>query len=639
MHFEQPELLYALFLLIIPIIVHLFRLRKFQKEDFTNVKFLKKVIQETRKSSRLKKFLILFTRLLLLACLVLAFAKPFIPASEKALSDSRTLIYLDNSFSMQAGKDQASNLNKAINSLIENIGENSNTSVFTNNQEYYDRNAEALKDELQDIQLNENQIEFREIELKAKNYFKNYPNSDKELVVISDFQHKLDFPSELGDKDINYHLVKLKNSEIQNVSLDTAYIEETNPETVSLKIKVTSNDIIEEPVSISVYNGEDLLGRNTVQFENDSLAEINFRLQNSLISDGRIEIEDSGLQYDNRLYFHLDEKPEIKVVNISDAESSFLDRIYTQPEFELKSFNSGQIDFNSLNSANLVILNEIEQPPSSLINNLNTVKNNGASIIIIPSDDVQGYSEILNSFGFSSFNERLDTERLITSITYDHPLLQNVFEERIENFEYPKVLSSYNLNSSNSILNYQDNRAFLAELNSVYVFTAPLNIENSNFSNSPLIVPVFYQIGLNSLKRNKLYYLTTQENKIDIPVNLDKDQVLHLRSTELDIIPQQQNFSNRVEINTGNIELDAGNFEITNENNSIGTISFNNSRDESDLRFNELSNIEGAQIYDSVEEYYRESNAATEITTLWKWFVIFALIFLAIEMLLIKFFK
>ena len=41
MQFKYPELLYALLLLIIPIIVHLFRLRRFEKVDFTNVKFSK----------------------------------------------------------------------------------------------------------------------------------------------------------------------------------------------------------------------------------------------------------------------------------------------------------------------------------------------------------------------------------------------------------------------------------------------------------------------------------------------------------------------------------------------------------------------------------------------------------------------
>ena len=37
MQFRHPELLYALFLLLIPILVHLFQLRKFKTEAFTNV--------------------------------------------------------------------------------------------------------------------------------------------------------------------------------------------------------------------------------------------------------------------------------------------------------------------------------------------------------------------------------------------------------------------------------------------------------------------------------------------------------------------------------------------------------------------------------------------------------------------------
>ena len=69
MHFIHPEYLYGLFLLIIPVLVHLFQLRRFKKEKFTNVKFLKKAVLKTRKSSQIKKWLILTIRCLLLACL------------------------------------------------------------------------------------------------------------------------------------------------------------------------------------------------------------------------------------------------------------------------------------------------------------------------------------------------------------------------------------------------------------------------------------------------------------------------------------------------------------------------------------------------------------------------------------------
>ena len=42
MLFKHPELLWALLLLLIPIFIHLFQLRRFKKTPFTNVKILKK---------------------------------------------------------------------------------------------------------------------------------------------------------------------------------------------------------------------------------------------------------------------------------------------------------------------------------------------------------------------------------------------------------------------------------------------------------------------------------------------------------------------------------------------------------------------------------------------------------------------
>src|SRR5690606_7710856 len=102
MQFKHPELLYALFLLIIPILVHLFQLRKFQKTPFTNVAFLQKISLQTRKSSRLKKWLVLFTRMLALTFLIFAFAQPFLPAKDASAGTTETVLYIDNSFSMQA---------------------------------------------------------------------------------------------------------------------------------------------------------------------------------------------------------------------------------------------------------------------------------------------------------------------------------------------------------------------------------------------------------------------------------------------------------------------------------------------------------------------------------------------------------
>jgi len=639
MQFHHPELLYALFLLIIPLIVHLFRLRKFQKEDFTNVKFLKKVIKETRKSSRLKKFLILFTRLLLIASLVLAFAQPYFPAINNNLTESKTLIYLDNSLSMQALREQSTLLQKSLNGILKSMPDESNYGLITNNQDYYNRSSSELKKELQELQFTNEQLNLREIQLKAANYFKDSKEVEKELVIISDFQESLDFSSVEKLEDVQYHLVKILPEKISNVKIDSAYIEDLNPEYFSLVITVNSNFKIERPLSISVFNGDKLLGRNTVQNLDGENTLFSFKIQNKEISNGRIEIEDSGLPYDNTLFFSVSANQPVKTVIISDSEASFLKKIYSSPEFETSHFHSDQIDYNLLNSGHLIILNEIENVSSNLSNNLNSFQNTGATIIIIPPLHANSYNEVLNNLGLPSLGEEYKTERLITEIIYDHPLFQGVFEDRTDNFEFPKVISSYNIPSSNAIIKYQDSRAFLIGSNSVYLFTAALNTTNSNFRNSPLIVPVFYQIGLNALKKKQLYYETGKKNSLDIPVKLSNDEVLHLTKPGFDVIPQQQNFSKRVEISTQNISLEAGNYEITNATEVIGNLSFNHDRSESNLQYTSISESSNIKSYDSAEQYFSESNAALQITTLWKWFVIFALIFLTIEMLLIKFFK
>ena len=114
MQFKHPEILYFLFLLLIPIIIHLFQLRRFEKVPFTNVQFLKNVIIQTRKSSQLKKWLTLITRLLLFTAIIFAFAQPYFSESEGLNIKTETVVYLDNSFSMQAKGSKGELLKRSV---------------------------------------------------------------------------------------------------------------------------------------------------------------------------------------------------------------------------------------------------------------------------------------------------------------------------------------------------------------------------------------------------------------------------------------------------------------------------------------------------------------------------------------------
>ena len=101
MSFAYPEFLFALAAISVPIIIHLFNFRRFKKVYFSDIRFLKDVEIETKSRNKLKNLLILLSRILTIAFLVLAFARPVIPTGKNPdLNSNSIVVYIDNSFSM-----------------------------------------------------------------------------------------------------------------------------------------------------------------------------------------------------------------------------------------------------------------------------------------------------------------------------------------------------------------------------------------------------------------------------------------------------------------------------------------------------------------------------------------------------------
>ena len=99
------------------IIIHLFNFRRFKKVPFTNVVFLRELKEETSSRSRLRHLLVLLTRLLAVAFLVLAFAQPYIPSEKQTqrAGIQTVSVFIDNSFSMEAQSREGSRLDIARN--------------------------------------------------------------------------------------------------------------------------------------------------------------------------------------------------------------------------------------------------------------------------------------------------------------------------------------------------------------------------------------------------------------------------------------------------------------------------------------------------------------------------------------------
>ena len=253
MQFKHPELLYALFLLIIPIIIHLFQLRRFQKVDFTNVQFLKNITLQTRKSSQLKKWLTLITRMLLLACAIIAFAQPFLANSDVFNAKSETVIYLDNSFSMQAKSTNGTLLNKAIQDILENVDENEQITLFTNDNTFINTTTKAIKNELIQLKHSPNQLAYEAVILKGKKAFSKDKNSIKNLVLISDFQQNKKSITIEKDSLVNFKLVQLKPESVKNIVVDSVFISKVDIENIELTVNLKNYGDEIETLPVSLY--------------------------------------------------------------------------------------------------------------------------------------------------------------------------------------------------------------------------------------------------------------------------------------------------------------------------------------------------------------------------------------------------
>jgi len=636
MLFKNPSVLYALFALLIPIIIHLFKLRKFQKTAFTNVLFLEKIKIQSRKSSQLKKWLILLSRLGIFALLILAFALPYLPAKSNLKQPDHYIIYLDNSFSMEAEGNDGPILKRAIQDIISNFESDAIFTLFTNTGVFKDIRLSEVQNEILDIQYTYEQLSPTQIILKHKNLIKNKSNTA--FVAISDFQKKYDFNYTKLKSEANY-IVQLIPQKKLNTAIDSLWLSSENNQ--KLLNVTTSSSEKSSNVILSIFNEKKLIGKAIVDFSKNASQITQIPLPKNTSIEGLVTIENTeGLDFDNYRYFSINQPPKTNVLVIGLAFYDFLQKIYSKDEFEFTTTSVDLFNTKKAEKANIIILNEIERFPTSLEQSLTEFIKEGGTLCVIPtSKNIENLNRFLNSNFNIEFEGYSKIQKKITQISFQHPLFKEVFTKDIANFQYPTINESYRLKSKNWILNLEDNSPFLIQKNNVFVFASPLNKQITNFKNSPLIVPVFYNMTKQNYSTSAVAYIIGEENVFNININQNQDEVLSFKNLETEFIPLQQVFRQHVKITTNELPKKAGNYKIISNDRQIQTVSYNYSTEEGQLSYSTLFDIENDKFSTSVSDFFKTSKANFQTTDLWKWFLIFALFFILVEIILLKFLK
>ncbi len=686
MSFTYPVFLFALSAIAIPIIIHLFNFRKFKTVYFSNVRFLKEVKQETQAKSKLKHLLVLAARILFITFLVLAFAQPFIPVAHKKIStgDKAISIFIDNSFSMDAINKNGTLLDEAKKRALEIVAAYKPTDRFqllTNDFEGKHQrlvNKEEFVELLDEIKITPATRSLSAITSRAFDVLQQNGNKNKTAFILSDFQKSnTNLPQVKNDTSIRVNLIPLTATEKSNVYIDTCWFETpvrqfNQVEKLHVRIKNVSDKVIENnPIKLFINNIQKTPASFNVDKESQTEVILSFASKETGIQHCRIELNDYPVTFDDKFYFSYEVAKNIPVLCINAAgtvstESLYLKKLFGGDSlFIFKNAAEDKLDYSTLSTNKLIILNELKTVSSGLSQELKRFMENGGSVLVFPAaqSDLNSYKDFLTAARANYF-EKLDTANTkVDKINLDNEIYKDVFEKKTfsaTNLDLPKVSAHYVISKATRsneeyLLKLQNGDVFLAKYSvgkgKLYLSAAALSDDFSNFAKHAVFVPTMYKIGMYSLNATPLFYTIGNEDAIETNNMLTGENVYHIKgiNNNFDIIPEHKVVDSHTEIMVHNQVTEAGNYNVYADKDLIMGVSYNFNRSESDLTCYtsdqlkeqvEKNNYTNFNILNSSEQSI--TNTLAEIDQgkkLWKLCLILALLFLAIEIALLRLLK
>lgn len=676
MQFLYPSFLWALALLAIPIIIHLFYFRRFRKVYFSNVKFLKEVKEETSMRSRIRNLLVLLSRLLGAAGLIFAFAQPFIPAADQDLIRGKKSIsvYVDNSFSMGAENDRAPLFEVAkdrAREVINAYGPEDRFQVLTN--EFAGRQQRLLGKEealtlIDEIELGPASRQLSKA-LERQKATLSQGNAPNQIAYqISDFQKSITDLKPSEDSSIILNLLPLQSVRERNVSIDSAWFEAPIPQLnqnnlLLVKIRNNSDEDLDN-IRLSLrYDGQTKPeGILSIPAKSYAIDSVYLNIAKAGIGKAELQITDYPIQYDDRYFLTFNILEKVNILNIHGGQ---IDRNLNAALRGLSVFAptfsvDRQLDYGSLSEQQLIIVSGLGQISSGLSARLTEYVRNGGNLLLFPPQaaDLNSYRNFLNNFPADELANFDTKAREIDFINTDEFIFKDVFDNRNSSLRLPTTqgnfpLSRFGSRRQQALLRYRDGSTALAKYNvdqgNLYLSSAPLSPDFNNLSlNAEVFIPMLYKMAISTGKRRPVAYTIGQDEVIETPRRqATAELVYRLSGPQGEFIPGQRIIGNRIFLSLDNQVPAAGFYDLLLQDDAAtDAFAFNYSRAESELEYytaSELKSRLGERVNlieaDNEAAFADQIQTGSQGTPLWKYGIWAALIFLLIEVLLLRFWK
>ena len=405
MSFLYPSVFWAFTALLIPIIVHLFNLRRHKLVYFSNTAVLKTIQQESARTKKLKHLVLLLLRCLFIVALVLAFAYPYRPddAAKINTEDGVVGVFIDNSMSMKALSDKTTLLEDArelARDMVNGFPPSTRYLLLTNSFEAeneYPMGQQEMLDQLDRMRLDGPPVKLNEVIDRFAMLCRIHSFDKSTLVVYSDFQENmLDLSGIVPDTTLLVVAVPMRASSQANLSVDTVWLESpvVQPDMANNLHAVITNhgDRELKGLSISLNVDGKTVASATADVEANGNAEVVMQVVPERSGDLRcfVALMDFPISFDDIYRFVIGVKPKIKVVELtSGKQPSPVALVFSDdPQYDYVSMAPNGFDLDALIQAQLIVVSEASTLNVTAQRILLDNASEGASVVFFHDDGV-----------------------------------------------------------------------------------------------------------------------------------------------------------------------------------------------------------------------------------------------------------
>lgn len=674
MQFNNPGFLYALIALAIPIIVHLFEFRRYKTVLFSNIDFLKAVQKEQKSVSKIRNLLILLARLLTFFFLIMAFAQPFIPISDKENTGSSFIsIYIDNSMSMEVLSTSSNLLMEAkskAKDIVNSLGEDASIQIISNELSGKNRflldKSEALL-EINEINLSPSVGSLKEINNTFLNVQKREKLGKATLFLISDFQENTFKFEEIQDSLNTIILVPVTGVVNNNISVDSVWFEAPiviSNQMNNIYVKTTNyGDKDVENLQLTIQEGGRIRPAGLINLSagESKIDSIPYSTSTTGFNEAQIRITDYPVSFDDNYHITFPVKENVEILAIGESNTnSYIEKAFAGSSQINVDYTSIQnIKYDAIKSYDLITLIDTDGISTGLVNLLNEYVIEGGNLLVFPPVNKEKVlSNLTTTLKTSSYQSYLNSENKVSKINTEEFIFSDVFSDSKQNINLPEVKGYYpiSLNSQAAverILEFRNGSPYLIKESKgqghVFLCASPLDREQNNLTAiGEIFVPMLYKIALTASATQKLAYTIGSDEAITVSLNNSALNETSDLSFAIEgpnaFIPNQQRINNKLVVKPAESVNADGIYNLVNSNGDILTkIAYNFDRLESDLTIHDLNNISESLPSNFIITNNNEGSdlpsffkAMENGKQLWKWCLILALVFILAEVLLIR---